>query len=202
MAKSVGLDKPKGIIIQGIVEGGAASETDLKSGDIILSVDGRELNKPNELQGYIASKTAGTSVNLKIFRDGKEIDRKVTLKARDEDTKNKPVVMKGENKSKSESKSNTVSFESIGMTIKNLSDQDKENLNVSSGILITKVENFSKAAEQKLGSGLIIVEADKKKINDVSAFEKIIDSKKGKAVLLKVQDKDGNSKFIGLEIPE
>ncbi|HOJ08354.1 MAG: Do family serine endopeptidase [Ignavibacteriales bacterium] len=202
LAKSVGLDKPKGIIIQGIVEGGAASETDLKSGDIILSVDGRELNKPNELQGYIASKTAGTSVNLKIFRDGKEIDRKVTLKARDEDTKNKPVVMKNENNSKSESKSNTVSFESIGMTVKNLSEKDKEELNVSSGIVITKVENFSKAAEQRLGSGLVIVEADKKKINDVSTFEKILDSKKGKAVLLKVQDKDGNSKFIGLEIPE
>jgi len=202
LAKSVGLDKPKGIIIQGIVEGGAASETDLKSGDIILSVDGRELYKPNELQGYIASKTAGTTVNLKIFRDGKELDRKVTLKARDEDTKNQPVKMKSEDNSKSETKSNTVSFESIGMTVKNLSDKEKEDFNINSGIIITKVENFSKAAEQRLGSGLVIVEADKKKINDVSAFEKIVNSKKGKAVLLKVQDKDGNSRFIGLEIPD
>ncbi|HQF42610.1 MAG TPA: Do family serine endopeptidase [Ignavibacteriaceae bacterium] len=202
LAKSMGLDKPKGIIIQGIVEGGAASETDLKSGDIILSVDGRELYKPNELQGYIASKTAGTAVNLKIFRDGKELDRKVTLKARDEDTKNQPVKMKSEDNSKSETKSNTVSFESIGMTVKNLSDKEKEDFNINSGIIITKVENFSKAAEQRLGSGLVIVEADKKKINDVSAFEKIVNSKKGKAVLLKVQDKDGNSRFIGLEIPD
>jgi S1-C subfamily serine protease len=64
------------------------------------------------------------------------------------------------------------------------------------------VEDFGKAADQRLGSGLIIVEADKKKINDVAAFEKIIDAKKGKAVLLKVQDKDGNSRFVGLEIPE
>lgn len=202
LAKSMGLDKPKGIIIQGIVEGGAASETDLKSGDIILSVDGRELYKPNELQGYIASKTAGTTVNLKIFRDGKELDRKVTLKARDEDTKNQPVKMKSEDNSKSETKSNTVSFESIGMTVKNLSDKEKEDFNINSGIIITKVENFGKAAEQRLGSGLVILEADKKKINDVSAFEKIINSKKGKAVLLKVQDKDGNSRFIGLEIPD
>lgn len=198
----MGLDKPKGIIIQGIVEGGAASETDLKSGDIILSVDGRELFKPNELQGYIASKTAGTTVNLKIFRDGKELDRKVTLKARDEDTKNQPVKMKSEDNSKSETKSNTVSFESIGMTVKNLSEKEKEDFNINSGIIITKVENFGKAAEQRLGSGLVILEADKKKINDVSAFEKIVNSKKGKAVLLKVQDKDGNSRFIGLEIPD
>lgn len=202
LAKSVGLDKPRGIIIQGIVEGGAASETDLKSGDIILSIDGREVNQPNELQGYVASKTAGTTVNLKIFRDGKEIDRKITLKARDEDSKSQPVKMKDETNSKSETKSNSISFENIGLTVKNLSEKEKENYNINSGIIITKVENFSRAADQRLGTGLVIVEADKKKVSDVSSFEKIIDSKKGKAVLLKVQDKEGNSRFVGLEIPE
>jgi len=202
LAKSVGLDKPRGIIIQGMVEGGAASETDLKSGDIILSIDGKEVNQPNELQSYVASKSAGTTINLKIFRDGKEIDRKITLKARDEDSKTKPVTMKDEGSSKSNSKSSSVSFESIGLTVKNMSKNDKENLNISSGVLITNVENFSKAADQRLASGLVIVEADKKKVSDVSSFEKIVDGKKGKAVLLKVQDKDGNSRFVGLEIPE
>ena len=110
--------------------------------------------------------------------------------------------MKDEEGAKKESKSNSVTFESIGMTVKNLSEKDKESLNVNSGILITKVESFSKAEDQRLGNGLVIVEADKKKINDVSDFEKIVDGKKGKAVLLKVQDKDGNSRFVGLEIPE
>lgn len=202
LAKSVGLDKPRGIIIQGIVEGGAASETDLKSGDIILSADGREVNKPNELQSYVASKTAGSTVTLKIFRDGKEIERKVTLKTRDEDSKNKPVKLKDDSGSKSDSKSNSITFESIGLTVKNLSEKDKENLKVDNGVLITKVDNFSKAADQRLASGLVIVEADKKKVSDVSSFEKILDNKKGKAVLLKVQDKEGNSRFVGIEIPE
>ena len=54
----------------------------------------------------MASKSAGTTIALKIFRDGKEIDRKITLKARDEDSKTKPVTMKDEGGSKSESKSN------------------------------------------------------------------------------------------------
>ncbi|MCK7517705.1 MAG: PDZ domain-containing protein [Ignavibacteriales bacterium] len=59
------------LLFRDIVEGGAASETDLKSGDIILAIDGREVNQPNELQSYVASKSAGTTINLKIFRDGK-----------------------------------------------------------------------------------------------------------------------------------
>ena len=96
----------------------------------------------------------------------------------------------------------TISFESIGLTVKNLSEKEKETLNTKSGILISNVEEFGKAADQRLGAGLVIVEADKKKVNDVASFEKIMDGKKGKAVLLKVQDKDGNSRFVGLEIPE
>ena len=87
IAKSLGMDKPKGIIIQGIVDGGAASQADLKAGDIILEIDGREVNRPNELQSYVASLTAGTTVKLKIFRDGNTLERKVTLKARDEEIK-------------------------------------------------------------------------------------------------------------------
>ena len=94
MAKSLGLDKPKGIIVQGIVDGGAASKADIKEGDVILKVDGREVNQPNQLQGYIASKSAGTTVKLTLFRDGKEIEREVTLKARDADIKVEPIANK------------------------------------------------------------------------------------------------------------
>jgi serine protease Do len=202
IAKSVGLDRPHGVIIQGILEGGAASQSDLKSGDIILSIDGKELNQPNELQGYIASKSAGTTVDLKIFRDGKEIDRKITLKPRKDDTTVEPVIKKDNDDSKGESKSNTASFDNIGLSVKNISEKDKQNYKVDNGIIITNVESFSKAEDQRLFKGLVIVEADKKSVNDVNEFKKILDNKKGQAVLLKVQDKDGNSRFIGLEIPE
>ncbi len=100
----------------------------MKSGDIILSIDGKEVNQPNELQSYVASKSAGTTINLKIFRDGKEIDRKITLKTRDEDSKTTPVMKKDSDGSKNESKSNTISFENIGMSVKNFREKDKESL--------------------------------------------------------------------------
>ncbi len=83
IAKSLGMDKPRGIIIQGIVEGGAASESDLKAGDVILKIDGREVNRPNELQSFVAAKTAGTIVTLTLFRDGEEIDRESNFKRKE-----------------------------------------------------------------------------------------------------------------------
>jgi serine protease Do len=202
IAKSVGLDKPRGVIIQGIVDGSAASETDLKSGDIILSIDGKELNEPNELQGYVASKSAGTTVNLVIFRDGKELDRKVTLKQRKEDANTLPVTKKDGDNSKNDTQTNTASFDNIGLSVKNLSDKEKGTFKVDNGVLITDVQDFSKAADQRLFKGLVIVEVDKKSVKNVDTFKKMLNDKKGSAVLLKVQDKDGNSRFVGLEIPE
>ncbi len=203
MAKSLGLDRPRGIIVQGLVKDGAAANADVKEGDVILKVDGREVNQPNELQSYIASKSAGTSVTLSIFRNGKEIERKVTLKAREENEKGQPVVSNEPgNSSEESSKSSSTSFDDLGLTVQNLSAKDKTDYKVDHGVKITDVKAFSTAEDQRLIRGLFIVEANKEKINNVSDLKSIVNEKKGSAILLKVQDADGNSRFVGMEIPE
>ncbi len=88
------------------------------------------------------------------------------------------------------------------MTVRNLNQKEKDTYKVSEGIIITDVKSFSKADDQRLFKGLVIVEADRKPVEDVEQFRKLIESRKGSAVLLKVQDADGNSRFVGLEIPE
>jgi serine protease Do len=202
IAKSVGLDRPRGIIIQGVLEDGAASKSDIKEGDIILKVDGKEVNQPNELQSYIASKSAGTKVTLTIFRDKKEIERTITLKSRDSGSKTEPVVNKESTDESGSSKSSAVTFEGIGMSVRNLTDNEKAKYKADGGALITDVKPFSRAEDQTLGEGLIIVEADKKEINNVSELKDVIDDKKGSAILIKVQNDKGDSRYVGIEIPE
>ncbi|MGB5287526.1 MAG: Do family serine endopeptidase [Ignavibacteriaceae bacterium] len=202
IAKSLGMDRPKGIIIQGIVEDGAASKSDLRAGDVILEIDGREVNRPNELQSYVASLTAGTTVKLKIYRDGDTLERKVTLKARDEEIKTEPASEKEKSESKSNSGLTTATFDNLGLTVKNLSEKDKSDFNIKHGVLITNIKPFSKAEDQRLFAGLVIVEADKEKIDNVQDFKDVVDKKKGSALLMKVLDQDGNNRFVGIEIPE
>lgn len=202
LAKSLGMDKPKGIIIQGIVEDGAASKSDLRAGDIILDIDGREVNKPNELQSYVAALTAGTTVKLKIYRNGETLERKVTLKARDEDSKTEPISNKDDSMEKDNSGSGTATFDNIGLTVKNLTNNDKTEFKLDNGILITNVKPFSNAEDQRLFAGLVIIEANKEKVNNVNDFRRIVDEKRGSALLIKVVDKDGNNRFVGIEIPE
>jgi len=201
MAQSLGMDKPEGVIIQGIVPDGAASKEDIKPGDVILKVDGKPVNQPNELQSIIATKTAGTIVTLTIYRNGKQIDRKVTLKARNDENKTEPVVNK-DKENNSNSESTTATLSDIGMTVKNLTSQEKSDYKVDNGVMITDVKAYGPAQNQNLGRGLVITEADKQQVKDVDQFKKIIKNKEGSAVLLKVKDHDGNSMFIGLQIPK
>ncbi|MCI8617302.1 MAG: PDZ domain-containing protein [Clostridia bacterium] len=58
----------KGIYVAQIIKNGPASKTDLKEGDIITSIDGKELNTMNDLREYIYSKSPNEVVNLQISR--------------------------------------------------------------------------------------------------------------------------------------
>jgi serine protease Do len=202
LAKSLGLDRPRGIIVQGLVQGGAAAESDIREGDVILKIDGREVNQENELQSYVAAKTAGTTVKLTIFRDGKEFERNVVLKARDESGSTQPIVDSETPESKEKLKSNTVEFDKIGFTVRDMTSKEKKDYKIDNGIKITDVRNFSKASDKNLFKDLVITEADRKKIKDVEEFKSILDSRKGEAVLLKIRDVEGNTRFVGLDIPD
>jgi len=201
LAKSVGLDKPMGVIVEGIVDGGAASKEDVRRGDIILKIDGNVISQPNQLQSYVASKSAGYKVKLLIFRDGKEIEKTVTLKPKDETVDDKLAENKNEKKDKNES-SSSVSFDKVGFKVRNMTDTEKTNFKIDDGVIITDVTPYSTAASQGLGKGLVITKADKKPVKNVSDFKKLMESMAGGAVLIEIADSKGNTRFIGLEIPE
>jgi len=199
VANAIGLDKPKGILIQQVMEDGAAAEVGLKEGDVILKINGKEVNEPNELQSYIAAKRAGDKVSLTIFRDKKEMKKDVTLKPRsDNDTKN--VDKKKSAKPKKKLEVSEKKLESIGLSIRNVKDDELKTYKVDNGIMITNVDRFSKAESQRLARGVVIVEADRKAITSVSDLVEIVDAKKGSSLLLKVAYQDGTTRLVGLEV--
>ncbi len=64
----------------GIVEGSPAADAGLREGDIILKVDGKDVNEQNPLSVIIGEKKVGDKVKLTVYRDGKEQTIEVTLK--------------------------------------------------------------------------------------------------------------------------
>jgi len=79
LAESFGLDTTRGALIRQVEEGGAADEAGIRHGDIVLKVDGRNINSAAELRLSIAQKPPGERVAVEIFRGGERTTKQVVL---------------------------------------------------------------------------------------------------------------------------
>lgn len=71
-------DKP-GLEVGNVVTGSGAERAGLRVGDVILSIDGNAMNEVEDLQGYIAKKKVGDTLNVKLLRGEEETEIKITL---------------------------------------------------------------------------------------------------------------------------
>src|SRR6185436_1642888 len=78
LAESFGLDRPRGALVGMVEDDGPGAKAGIKAGDVILTVDGIEIDTSAQLPGIIASKRPGTSVAMDVWRDGGV--RRVTTK--------------------------------------------------------------------------------------------------------------------------
>ena len=69
LADSFGLDRPRGALVGSVETGGPADKAGIKAGDIILSVDGRQVERDAELPSIISGVKPGKQVQLEVWRD-------------------------------------------------------------------------------------------------------------------------------------
>lgn len=200
MAKGLGLDKAKGVLVQSVQKGGGGDEGGLLAGDVILSVDGREVNASNELQVIINSKRPGDVAKLTIYRDGKTMEKDITLKPRlDEEKQTANLNKKMDENSNMGISSKTI--KPLGLNVQDISSAMKDQLKVSGGVVVTSVDKFSDSFLRGVQEGVVIIEANKKKISSTEDLsDAISDKKAGDSVLLKVIDRSGTERIIAVKI--
>ncbi|MDD8019179.1 MAG: PDZ domain-containing protein, partial [Bacteroidota bacterium] len=204
IAKANGLDKAEGVFVQDVV-GEAAKAAGVKAGDIILTIDGKSLKAPNELQTYIAAKHPGDKVKLLIWRDEKKIEKVITLKPR-----NNPSDVASNDASDDESDSGgeevaskSISFDNLGFSVAKADKRMMKEREVTSGVVVSDIKSFGEASSRGLSVNDIILDADHKEITSVSDFEKIVKSKKpGDALMLRVKGAQGGTRFVAVMIPK
>ncbi len=197
-AKGLGLDKAKGVLVQNVLKGGAGDDAGLKTGDVILSVDGKEVDAANQLQTVIGSKKPGEEVSLSVFRDGKSFNQKVVLKPRSESnnlSENQEPPKEGSKDTK------TKSFENLGFSVSSLPGTAKKELDIDKGVYVTNVNNYSEAFNRGLRPGMIILEADKASIDNIEQLSDIVNKKsKGDIIVLKVILQNKDIRLIAIEV--
>jgi serine protease Do len=201
MARSLGLEKPGGVLVQEVMSGGAAEAAGLKQGDVILSVDNTPVNTANHLQSLVAQKKAGQDVRLQIFRYGSTFDKAVRLRPRDEDESLAESESSRSVEPLSSDNEKSVNLSGLGLEVRALDAQAKRDRDVSGGVLVTGVELYGEAQSQGVARGDVILSVDRKPVNSPSEFRKMIDTKSnGDVVLMQVKGTNGGTRLVALEV--
>jgi len=186
IAKAMGLDDMKGVLVGDVSPSGPAQKSGIKRGDIILQVDGKPVADSRELRMNISLMKADATVKLRILRDGSQIDKIVTLGDLP-DQKEQAKVEQG-----------TPSEGALeGVTVENLDSQTARQLGLPpaiSGVVVTDISPSSPFINAGLREGDVIQEVNHQPVKNVSQLEEAA-HKAGKNVLLLVNRK-GTTLFI------
>jgi serine protease Do len=162
---------------------------------VIVSVDGRKVSAPNDLQAYIARKHAGDEVVVRVWRDGKERDIRVTLKPR---TDEKQLVS---NPAPEAQDSAPLKLKELGLDVKDLTDSDKRRYEVDYGVRVSDLQPFGQAATRGIMKGDVILEVNGEKVYSVSDFKSAIAKiKQGEAALFRIRRADKSTQFVAIEL--
>lgn len=155
--KEVDLGTNDGIYVADVSSDGAAANAGIEKGDVILSVDGKKINKMGQLQEEITKHRPGDKVTVTFMRDKKSMTKTVTLRN-----------AQGTTTELKEADPN-----SLGIDLKPLTAEMKKELALSYGLLVTAIKD-GKMKDAGITKGIIIMQVNDKKMNTKEEFEEIV----------------------------
>jgi serine protease Do len=188
IAKAFGLSGARGALVGDVTPDGPAAKAGMIKGDIIVELNGEPIADSRTLRLRIAQTAPGTSVRLKVFRNGGEREFSVTL---------------GELPAKAEAFNggNQPGGALEGVSVDELTPPVLSQLGLPArtrGVVVTGVKPDSLAAEAGLQRGDVIQEANRQAVASVADFERAI-SKAGKGPILLLVNRRGTTLYIAID---
>lgn len=191
LAESFGLDDTRGALVSDVTDDSPAKKAGLKAGDVILSVNGEAIDDSTTLPRLIGRVSPGDDVKLKVMRDGDQRNIDVTVG-------DWPEEMTADG---SPSTGNATDDQAkLGIAISDLNDQQKQQLDIDSGVLVRRVDPRGAAAAAGIQPGDVIVSFDQKPVDNADQLiEAVKQVDEDRAVPVRIV-RDGNSLFVALRL--
>ena len=198
IAESLGLDKAHGALIAAIDPASPATQSGLRPGDVILTYDGKPVDRSRQLPRFVADSAANKPIKLTIWRDGKEAEVTLTVVAYDP---NRPQPQPPA----PEQPKPPPTVDALGLKLARLTPDLRKQFSLSDaahGIVIVEVPQNSAGSVQGLRAGDLVVAAGTVPVatpDDV--LQHIAATKKAghKNILIRVE-REGNFRFITMPI--
>ncbi len=183
-ADSFHLDKPEGALVSSVEPGGPADQAGLKSGDVILQVNGQAIVASADLPTLIGASAPGEKVNLEVWRQGKRDH--FTARLADSSDKTETVAHRDSALGKGR----------LGLALRSLKPEEKRDAGVGQGLLVENA--VGPAAAAGIQSGDLLVAVNGTPIASVDQVRAIV-AKAGKSVALLIE-RDGNKIFVPVRL--
>ncbi len=208
IAASLGLPKDQGEIVRSVVPGEAAARAGMQQGDVIIRVGGEEVNPDQTVSYLIANTTVGARVPVEIIRDGRR--QTLTVAVGQRPTEEQLALQAGGGANDGTPDSGTAdaagAAQALGLTMAPLTPQLAQRSNLpptARGVIITGVDPASKAAEEGLRPGYLIVSVNRQAVTTPAQVAAAIDAARraGRtSVLLLIKVGNAPEAFVGVDI--
>ena len=214
-ARRLNMDRIQGVYVGTVRPGGAADQGGLQDGDVVLSIDGRDIDAPNMLQSAVAQRRPGETMELRILRDGQIQTKRVELMGRealayqewlsDLDNNEAPSPRPGprEDLPRDEPSDDeaTVSLPSWGLGLRALTDVHRTAFGIDRGAYVVFVEKDSRAENAGVSRDVVLTHVDGTSVNDAEEVAERFKEATDPRVLVRVQRRNGTSAFYDIERP-
>jgi serine protease Do len=195
IAQGLGLDKPRGALVDVITPDAPAAKAGLKQGDVILSYDGHDVASEHDLPRLVANTGPDKVVDMTVWRGDHEVPLKVTIGLLRDDQQQ---AASGEESGKS-------SEGAYGLAMSALNDQTRERFGIGDdvhGVLIVGVRDGGPAAEQGLQAGDVIQKVDGQKVSTPAQVKHDLEHQTGpsKKTALILINRKGSDLFMALDL--
>ncbi|ESQ77389.1 Do family serine endopeptidase [Asticcacaulis sp. YBE204] len=174
IAKSLGLSKPDGVLVSDVYAGGPADQAGLKTGDVVLSVNGEPVNDPKTLNYRISLLGVNSNAALNVVRAGKIVNLNAKVVAPSGAPKDQRAL--------------TGNFPLTGATVVNLSPAVADELGLdpfaaSKGVMVYSLSGRSYAAAAGFRPGDIVKDVNGQAITSTAQLEAVLKAAKGRFVV-------------------
>ncbi|MCX7822760.1 MAG: DegQ family serine endoprotease [Syntrophobacterales bacterium] len=181
IAKSFGLESPKGALVADVIPNSPADKAGIQRGDIITKYNGTEVEDYHAFSRMVAATQPGTKVKVELIRDKQVKTLEIVIGAMPEE---------GEKISSKESLP-ADKAKGWGLSVQNLTPDMAKQFGwdeSETGVIIVGIEPGSPAEDAKLKAGDLIKEINRRKIHNVRDFKQVIEgTKKTESLLLLIR---------------